>query len=414
MGTTRVRIFYPADPVGIVPGGVDTFIRGIIKWAPENIEFSLIGMTTNPSMRPVGRWTRCTLGRREFNFFPVIHVPDAGKRYRIPLSLRYTFAVALMLKTVRQKFDVFEFHRVEPGLLFGTDQRPKNAFFHQNMSAIRAQKADILWKHFPLGYEAIERRVVTGLTSAWSVQEEGVSALKTRFPAQAETIRFIPTWVDSEIFVPLAEGLRTQQRKNLAKRFNINPAMSWIVSVGRLDTQKDPELLLSAFARLVSAGRRITLLVIGDGVLRPGLEKRVDAEGLTSRVHFLGLRGAREIAAILGVADVFALSSAYEGMPMAVLEALGCGLPVAAMDVGEVRRTVYPGKNGAITKDRSVKGFAACLENVLDHCDHYRGQPAVEAVQPFHPLEVLKPVYETYQELGLRVSPLSKRSDARG
>jgi glycosyltransferase involved in cell wall biosynthesis len=168
--------------------------------------------------------------------------------------------------------------------------------------------------------------------------------------------------------------------------------------------QKNPALLLAAFARLVSAGRSVALLLIGDGALRPDLESRVTLEGMSARVSFLGLRGQDEIAAILAASDVFALASAYEGMSMAVLEALGCGLPVAATDVGEVRKTVFPGMNGALAGDHSVEGFAACLEDVLDHLDHYRGEPAVRSVRAFHPAEILKPVYDNYRELALRQS----------
>src|SRR5687768_14052725 len=129
MSITRVRIFYPADPVGIVPGGIDTFIRGIVKWAPNDIEFSLIGMTTDPVARPAGRWTRCSLGRREFSFFPVSRVADGGSRSYVPLSLRYTIATALAPKTVCEGFEILELHRVEPGLLLRSDSRPKSAFF---------------------------------------------------------------------------------------------------------------------------------------------------------------------------------------------------------------------------------------------------------------------------------------------
>ena len=68
-----------------MPGGVDTFIRGLIKWAPEDIEFSLVGMTTDEAERPMGRWTRCDLGRRQFDLFPVVKVAEAGGRSRIPL-----------------------------------------------------------------------------------------------------------------------------------------------------------------------------------------------------------------------------------------------------------------------------------------------------------------------------------------
>lgn len=412
MSITRVRTFYPADPLGIVPGGVDTFIRGIIKWAPEDIEFSLIGMTTDQAERPVGRWTRCNLGRREFDFFPVVHVADAGKRTRMPLSLRYTLGTAFAPKSVRMNFDVFEFHRIEPALLFGADSRPKNAFFHQDMAVIRNKKADILWKYLPGTYEAIERAVMVGLASAWCVREDGVANMRDRYPTQAETIRFIPTWVDTDIFYPLSEATRAEQRQNLATKFQVNPTATWIVAVGRLDTQKDPGLLLSAFERLVSTGHHLALLLIGDGVLRSELEEWVLARGLSSRVHFLGLRGPRDVATILGAADVFALSSAYEGMPMAVLEALGSGLPVAATEVGEIRKVVFPGINGALSADHSAEGFATCLEHVLYHLNYYRGEPAIQAIRAFHPAEVLRPVYDNYRELGLPAVSLKGSTSA--
>lgn len=415
MNITRVRTFYPADPVGIVPGGVDTFIRGIIKWAPEDIEFSLIGMTTDQAERPAGRWTRCSLGRREFDFYPVVHVADAGGRSRIPLSLRYTLAIALAPKTVRQDFDVFEFHRVEPGLLFSDEPRPKNAFFHTDMSVIRtATRTDLRWKYFPGIYDSIERRIVPGLSSIWCVSTSVVTTLQSRYPAYPEVIRFIPTWVDTEVFSPLPDGRRTEQREHLAAALNVDPAASWIVSVGRLDITKNPQLLLSAFARLVSEGRRIVLLIIGDGILRAGLEKWVVEEGLSAQVCFLGLRGPTEIATILAASNVFALSSAYEGMPMAVLEALGSGLPVATTDVGEVRKVVRSGTNGAIAVDDSIEGFSACLEDVLDHLDHYRGEPAIQAIRTFHPAEVLRPVYDNYRELGLRLRSALRGARAHG
>ena len=114
MTPVHVRAFYPADPVGVVPGGVDTFLRGILKYAPDDLRFSLVGMTTDESARPRGQWTRCRAGTREFDFFPVVGVADAGQRTRIPLSLRYTAATALKLRELRAGFDVFEFHRIEP------------------------------------------------------------------------------------------------------------------------------------------------------------------------------------------------------------------------------------------------------------------------------------------------------------
>lgn len=397
---TRVRIFYPADPVGIVPGGVDTFIRGLIKWAPADLDFSLVGMTTDALARPVGRWSRCRLGEREFDMFPAVRVTYAGRRTRVPLSLRYTAAVASSLSSVRTGFDVFEFHRVEPSLLFAWDRRPKNAFFHQDMAVIRNSSADILWRRMPGVYEWMERFVIARLASAWCVREEGAEALRRRNPAKAGVIRFIPTWVDTEVFKPVSPDQKRQHRARLAAEFDLSPDTKWLVFVGRLDTQKNPELLLDSVLQLVDAGERVCLLFIGDGVLRDALEQRVARSGAARAVRFLGLRAPDEIRAVLAAADAFALSSAYEGMPMALLEALACGLPVITTAVGEVARVVKPGINGEIASAQSSDAYCGAIKEVLRNLDALGGEPAIAAIRDYVPAKVLEPVYENYRRLG--------------
>lgn len=399
MEQTHIRTFYPADPVGTVPGGVDTFMRGILKWAPEDLRFSVVGMTTEPDVRPIGQWSVCSLGRREFDFFPVVRVQDAGQRTRVPLSLRYTAGVLRHFSQLNKRFDAFEFHRAEPGLLFLSDPRPKNAFFHQDMAVIRSEKADILWRKLPGLYFTIEKKVVSSLSSAWCVREQGALALRERYPLLSQAINFIPTWVDSEVFFPAEPDRLADSRSQLGQEFDLSDDTIRIVTVGRLDSQKDPDLLLDAIVKLIRSGRKISLLFIGDGVLRSGLESKVESEGVTDSVRFLGLRSPAEVAEILRGVDVFALSSAYEGMPMAVLEALGTGLPIATTNVGEVAKVVFPKINGAIARKRSVDDFADCLLEVIDNLDRFRGVPAVDAIRAYQPAEVLKPVYENYRRI---------------
>jgi glycosyltransferase involved in cell wall biosynthesis len=382
---------------------VDTFIRGLFKWAPDDLEFELVGMTTDAGVRPIHCWTRCDLGRREFNFLPLVCVADAGQRTRIPLTVRYTYALLRHSGNLRQGFDIFDFHRVEPALPFLCDERPKNAFFHTDMGVIRHEaKADILWRHMPAGYFAIESFVVSRLDSGWCVREEGTRALRVRNPAKAQALSFVCTWVDTEIFSPAAEPERAQARLTLSRTYGLPPESAWVVSVGRLDTSKDPALVLKAVAQLVAQGQRLCWLVVGDGVLRPSLQREVQQSGLGANVVFLGLRSAAEIARIMSACDVFALSSAYEGMPMALLEALGCGLPVATTDVGEVRRVIRPGVNGEVAEDRNVEAYSACLARVIARRECYRGAPATDAIADFRPHIVLQPVYENYRELGQR------------
>ena len=105
------------------------------------------------------------------------------------------------------------------------------------------------------------------------------------------------------------------------------------------------------------------------------------------------------VAEHLNAADLFVLSSAYEGMPISVLEALGCGLPVCATDVGEVRRVVASGINGEIVAERTPQALARSIQQCLANLDRYRGPPAIDAARPFVPSNVLRPIYENYLRL---------------
>lgn len=401
MRPIRVRTFYPADPAGIVPGGVDTFIRGLIKWAPEDIEFSLVGMTTDRDARPLGRWTHCDLGRRQFQFLPVVSVADAGRRGAVPLSLRYSVGTLRHRRECHDNFDVFDFHRIEPALLHLGDWRPMNAFFHNDMAVIRTERqADILWRRWPAAYFMLEAKVMRGLASAWSVREPATLALRRRYPFLAKHIRFTPTWVDPEVFFPRPEEERRRLRAAAEADLDLDPDAFRLISVGRLDTQKDPYRLLDAVAGMLAAGHRVELLYVGDGVLRSGLERRIAAAGLTRQVRLLGLRGSAEIARLLQASDCFVLSSAYEGMPMALLEALGSGIPAVSTPVGEVARVLANGSNGQVTTDGSAPALARGIEQVLRHRDDYTVARCVGSVEAFYPDKVLHPVYENYRRIG--------------
>lgn len=398
----RIRVFYPADPAGVVPGGIDTFIRGMFKWAPEDLAFSLVGMTTDPEARPLNTWSRCDLGRgRPFDFYPLVHVANAGGRGRLPLSLRYTAALARQRQALSEGVEVFDFHRPEPMYLFRGDSRPKNAFFHQNPVEVENNQSDMLWRHMPGIYRNMEAGALAALDRIWCVHEQGVLTLRERYPGPADRVNFVPTWVDVDLFKPLAEARRAAKRAELAQQLGIDPQAHWIITVGRLDTQKDPMLMLEAFAR-ISQRRNVVWLAVGDGVLRPDLERRIAAANLGDRVHLLGLKAPAEVVALLGAADLYALSSAYEGMPMAMLEAMGCGLPVVSTAVGEVRRVLQPGVNGVLSAGRQPEHFAAALLQGLEGAASWRGAPALAAVDAYQPAKVLARVYDAYRDLAAR------------
>lgn len=404
MNAVRVRIIHQVDPDGLAPGGILTFIRGLIKSAPPDIDFSIVGLTTDPVHRPVGRWSVVQRSGHATPFFPVGRDHTPGERSRIPLSVRITAGVSRHRRACSAGCDILEFHRFEPMLPFLRDRRPMNAFVHQNMNVLRNAHADILWKHAPGVYFALERQLVPRLASVFCVRGDAVDAYREAFPAIAGRFRFTPTWVDPDVFHAVSPTDKAALRTSCARTYGVRPDDELLIWVGRLDQQKDPVLLIESFARINAARPRTRLIVVGDGVLRSTVVARVKRLGLEPRVIFAGLRPAEEVAAVLQVADAFLLTSAYEGMPMSVLEALGCGVPVVTTKVGEVDRVVFPGLTGQLVEDHSPVAFAAATLELLSRGDACRGAPCVDAVREYVPEKVLAPVYENYRQLASRMA----------
>ena len=127
--------------------------------------------------------------------------------------------------------------------------------------------------------------------------------------------------------------------------------------VGRLEPQKNPKLLLEAFRAINHPNAH--LILMGQGSLRPELESYIRQHQLESRVHLLGKRG--DVARCLGASDVFVLSSDWEGNPLAVMEAMAAGLPVACTGVGGVPELVETGRHGIVVPP----GDAAALADAM-------------------------------------------------
>ena len=393
----NVCIIYPADPIGVVPGGIDTFIRGMLRWAPDDFNMRLVGVTTNTRERPTRRWTLCSLGRREFSFYPLLEFHRPEQRHRIPLSLRFTFS--LLIDRTHIDADVLEFHRIEPSLIFVGDPRPKSVFIHQNIAALTDRHSSVRWKYLPHIFYKMENFLLPRMNTIFTVREDAAKLYRERYPDLSERFRAIPTWMDPDIFCLPNKGERVQARKEINREYGFSSADLVLTSVGRLDSEKDPLLLLETFRVVLARNPRVRLLFIGDGVLRTKLEDLVHKYELKKYVAFGGLRPASEVARCLQATDLFVLSSAYEGMPMSVLEALGTGLPVVTTDVGEVRRVVYPGKNGEIAQRRDPIDLAIAIERCLANLHCYRGEPCTRCARDYTPEKVLEPVYESYRRL---------------
>jgi len=105
---------------------------------------------------------------------------------------------------------------------------------------------------------------------------------------------------------------------------------------------------------------------------------------------------------------VFLLTSRFEGMPCAVVEAIGCGLPVVTTNVGEVGRIVVNGATGMVVAERTAGALAEALDQVLARPAETWRDACLRAVAPYRPKAVLATVYDRCASLALRKQRTTK------
>jgi glycosyltransferase involved in cell wall biosynthesis len=137
--------------------------------------------------------------------------------------------------------------------------------------------------------------------------------------------------------------------------------------VARFSPQKDHATLLGAFRTGPAKLPRTRLLLAGDGELRGEIEQLVAAYGLAEKVMFVGRR--QDIPEALAAADVFVLSSQWEGNPLSVMEAMAAGCPVVATAVGAIPELVRNGVDGLLVDAADAAGMSQALALLAERRD---------------------------------------------
>jgi glycosyltransferase involved in cell wall biosynthesis len=194
-----------------------------------------------------------------------------------------------------------------------------------------------------------------------AVSAEGRHLLSTRVGLDPRRTVQIGNGVDVHRFVPPSdETRRTLRRRLLGDGAHEVPICC---TVARLTAQKGLDVLVEAAAILRErrGGPPARFLVVGDGELRETLERRIAELGVSDTVELVGPRPPEEIPGWLAIADVFVLPSHYEGLSLAVMEAMATGLPVVISRVSGSAELVPTADDGRIVPP----GDAACLADAV-------------------------------------------------
>lgn len=143
---------------------------------------------------------------------------------------------------------------------------------------------------------------------------------------------------------------------SLRTRLGIGEGLPLVGFVGRLSPEKGPELFVRCAQRVLERQPQAHFVVIGDGPQRATVEARIDRLGLRGRVHLAGMQAS--MPTLYPQLDLLVCSSLSEAMPLAVMEAMACSLPVVATAVGGVPDLVVQGLTGSLVGHGDVDGLA--------------------------------------------------------
>jgi glycosyltransferase involved in cell wall biosynthesis len=171
----------------------------------------------------------------------------------------------------------------------------------------------------------------------------------------AERVLVQHNGVDGDSFV-------IQDRQQVRVRLGLEGDRKYVCFVGNLKVEKGVDVLIDAMDRLVNARKRdVDLVIVGSGAEEERLRSAVEAMCLKHRVRFAGRRPHPEIKDWIAACDVFCLPSRREGCPNVVLEALSCGRPVVASDVGGVPE-LLSASNGLVVPPDDADALTAALD----------------------------------------------------
>ena len=296
-----------------------------------------------------------------------------------------SYLVSLPLLLRRGRYDVVHFH------LFGSNWigKPLAALCGQRVLINHDHCNDRARQGTPLAL--LVDRAMNGLSShIYAVSRSTRDDIVARQRLDPERVTFLSNGIDTDWFVPAEAAARGAARWELGL-----PADSVVVAgLGRLHLQKNWPLFVRVAARFPQA----IFVVAGTGPEEADLRK-ILADEQIDNVQLLGFRDTRTV---LGAADVFLLTSDYEGTPMILLEAMSSGLPCVVSAVDGCLEILGDGRGGSTARPGEIADFAGQLEDYIGSAELRRAQGATareRAVTSFDARAQAREVEALYERL---------------
>ncbi|MEM5686833.1 glycosyltransferase [Bacillus cereus] len=171
-------------------------------------------------------------------------------------------------------------------------------------------------------------------------------------------MKYIPNGIEIDSF-------RRDITIGKAKRIELGISNQFVwLAVGRVESEKDYPNLIMAFNELIKSNGNCVLVIVGEGSKLDEIKELAIELGVDEKIKFLGKRS--DIKDLMSMSDSFVLSSIYEGLPMVLLEASVCELPLIATDVGGNREVINDGENGYLVSKSNPMELAGKMLQIMN------------------------------------------------
>jgi phosphatidylinositol alpha-1,6-mannosyltransferase len=229
-------------------------------------------------------------------------------------------------------------------------------------------------------YPGRRRAFVERADRVIAVSEDLRSRVVREYAVKPEKVLVVPNGIDTELFAP-----SLSRREETRRVLGLKPSQHVLLVVSRLVPEKGIHLAIRGLARL----RRedVTLMIAGSGSDEARLQELATSLGVSRSVCFCGFVPHGKLPSYLNAADVFLMPTlCHEAFPMTLVEAMACGLPVVATDVGGISTAIDNGADGLLFPMGNVDALVHHVERLLGTKDlaHSTGRAArVKATERF-------------------------------
>jgi glycosyltransferase involved in cell wall biosynthesis len=340
-------------------GGTLIFDKQLLNVLPTD-KVMLVGITTEDIS--VRQWTKITIGKNEYDFFPITKVSVRTKKPIIPLRITTFVALMLSLKRIRQKGCLNVFSQT-PQFLFALRYFKWDSICfcfagvgnsiglsrYRSLRSLGEVYEKTLFKtlkdHVDVILAAADKRAIKQFTD------------RSKGLIDAKDVSVFPTRFDGSVFRPIdLDKCRTE--------LNISKDKKVLVTTGRLCWVKGWDLLLETIKQR-SSGEWM-LIFVGDGEDRGKIEGEAADLIRSGVVKITGFLPQSEVVKYINAADVVLTGSYQEGWSTAMIEAIACGKPMVSTDVSGASEIIDTGRNGYILYDRDPVKMARLIDEALN------------------------------------------------